>query len=126
MLASTSLRLDSFRYGASSITFLAGETLFEQGDPADAMYVVQSGEVDIIYANGSIERVGPGGIVGEIGFLVDRPHSTTAYAHTDCQVTPVSERTLLFLIHETPTFAPLIMRVMAERLHRLTAAPDQP
>ena len=51
--------------------FRAGETVFTEGDPGDCMFAVIEGEV-AIQKNGIIlERVGVGGVFGEI--VVDRP-----------------------------------------------------
>ncbi|HEU5100134.1 MAG TPA: Crp/Fnr family transcriptional regulator [Roseiflexaceae bacterium] len=61
---------------------------------------------------------GPGGIVGEMALIDDRPRSATAVAATDCRLVPIDERRFTFLVQQTPMFALAVMRVMAERLRR--------
>ena len=62
--------------------FAAGTVLFEEGQPGDFMYVVQSGEVEIRRQVGETERVlavlPPGEFFGEMAILNGRPRSATA------------------------------------------------
>jgi CRP-like cAMP-binding protein len=51
--------------------------------------------------------------------LIDgSPRAATARAKTACEVAPVTEKSFLFLVHETPFFAIAVMRTLAERLRR--------
>jgi CRP/FNR family cyclic AMP-dependent transcriptional regulator len=45
-----------------------------------------------------------------------------ARAKTACEVAPISEKTFLFLVHETPFFAIAVMRTLAGRLRRMDQA----
>ncbi|MEM9200880.1 MAG: ATP-binding cassette domain-containing protein [Actinomycetota bacterium] len=65
-----------------------GTSIFEQGDPADVIYTIEDGEVDIIriLADGTEEalaRVGAGAYFGELGPLLGFPRSASARAHGD-------------------------------------------
>jgi putative ABC transport system ATP-binding protein len=69
----------------------AGEVLFEQGSWGETIYVVESGEVEIIAqkSDGSEEAVSvvtPGHYFGEMGPLFRIPRSATARARTDATV----------------------------------------
>ncbi|MEO8706862.1 MAG: cyclic nucleotide-binding domain-containing protein, partial [Kofleriaceae bacterium] len=61
--------------------FEAGTVLFEEGQPGDYMYVVQSGEIEIRRQVGETERVvavlPPGEFFGEMAILNGRPRSAT-------------------------------------------------
>jgi putative ABC transport system ATP-binding protein len=62
-----------------------GQFLFRQGDPSDLVYVVQSGEIEILRerADGGEERVtviNPGGYFGELGPMLNLPRSASARA----------------------------------------------
>jgi CRP-like cAMP-binding protein len=46
---SESQRIGLFRHAPDTRTFATGETVFTEGDPADVMYVIQSGEVEIFH-----------------------------------------------------------------------------
>jgi putative ABC transport system ATP-binding protein len=67
------------------VTLDEGEVLFRQGDPSDLVYLVQTGEVEILRErdDGSEERVtliGPGRYFGELGPLLNLPRSASARA----------------------------------------------
>jgi putative ABC transport system ATP-binding protein len=73
----------------------AGETVFEQGERGELVYVVQSGTVDIVRerADGTVEQlstVGPDEYFGELGPLLGFPRSATAKAATDVRLTAYS------------------------------------
>jgi putative ABC transport system ATP-binding protein len=79
------------------VSYAAGESIFEQGDPAQLIYVVKSGEVDVIrvLADGSEEqlnRLGPGQYFGELGPFLGFPRSASVRAHTDVVLTAYSSR----------------------------------
>ena len=52
------------RRGVPIQHFDAGEKIFLEEDAGDCMYVVQSGNVDVITFGSVLESVGPGGIFG--------------------------------------------------------------
>jgi putative ABC transport system ATP-binding protein len=77
------------------LSFDAGHSIFEQGDASDLVYVVESGEVDVIrvLADGSEEhlnRIGPGAYFGELGTFLGFPRSASCRAHSDVELTSYS------------------------------------
>jgi CRP-like cAMP-binding protein len=108
--------------GFPPATFQAGETIFAAGDRGDKMYVIRSGEVEIERNGKVVEKLGPGGIFGEMALIDGSPRAASAKAKTACEVAPITEKTFLFLVHETPFFAISVMRALAERLRRATPA----
>ena len=79
------------------LSFDAGHSIFEQGDASDLVYVVESGEVDVIrvLADGSEEhlnRIGPGAYFGELGTFLGFPRSASCRAHSDVELTAYSPR----------------------------------
>jgi CRP/FNR family transcriptional regulator, cyclic AMP receptor protein len=101
-----------------SESFAKGDIIFQAGEPADRMYVVAEGEVEISIGDQVVEVLGPETIFGEMALLTKEPRSATARAHTDCRVVEIPERRFLLLIQQTPHFALDVMRVIAERLRR--------
>lgn len=99
-------------------TFKAGETIFVEGEPADFMYVVKSGKVDLLKGERLLETVGPDGFFGELALIDDAPRSATAKAQSDCELAPIAEKQFLFMVGETPFFSLSVMRAMAVRLRR--------
>ncbi len=79
------------------VTFAAGESVFEQGDLAQLVYVIKSGEVDVvrILADGGEEpltRLGPDQYFGELGPFLGFPRSASVRAKTDVVLTAYSAR----------------------------------
>jgi CRP-like cAMP-binding protein len=65
-----------------------------------------------------VEKLSQGGIFGEMALIDGSPRAATARAATPCEVAPITEKSFLFLVHETPFFAIAVMRTLAERLRR--------
>jgi CRP-like cAMP-binding protein len=54
--------------------------------------------------------------------VIDRePRSASAVARSACGLVAIDKRRFWFLVQETPYFAEIVMRVMADRLRRETA-----
>jgi putative ABC transport system ATP-binding protein len=74
------------------VRYVAGESVFEQGDRANLVYAVERGEVDIvrIFADGTeqVIRVARAGeYFGELGPTLGFPRSASARARTDVVLT---------------------------------------
>jgi putative ABC transport system ATP-binding protein len=70
---------------AAEVELASGETLFEQGDQSDVVYVIESGEIELVRerVDGSEEvlaRHGPGEYFGELGPMFGIRRSATARA----------------------------------------------
>ena len=98
--------------------FAAGEVIICEGSHGNKMYVVCSGRVSIERDGKAIEGLGAGDSFGEMSLIDGAPRSATARAETDCEVAPITERTFLRLVHETPIFALTVMHNLADRLRR--------
>jgi CRP-like cAMP-binding protein len=110
--------LELFRHVKETELFTQGQTIFQEGQPAEAMYVVIEGEVDIMVHNKIVSSIGPGGIVGEMALIDKKARSATALAKTDCKLARIDEKRFHFLVQQTPHFALSLMRVITERLRR--------
>ncbi len=111
--------LQEFDQAVAVELYRAGQVIFKQGAPGHTMYVVQEGEVGIIYMDIVLEIVGPGGIVGEMALIDHSPRTASAIARTDCRVLPIDGQRFHRMVQETPNFALSVMQVMAERLRRM-------
>jgi len=108
--------------GAPAQSFKAGEIIFREGDPAQEMYVVQKGTVEIRLGNRLLDTVRERSIFGEMALIDRSPRSATAVAVGDVTLVPVGEKQFLFLVSRTPHFALNVMRVMAQRLRTTNSA----
>jgi CRP-like cAMP-binding protein len=113
--------LPLFKNSADAKPVPRGTVLFAQGDPADVLYVVLEGQVEIRINDVAAESVGPGGMVGELALIDRGPRSGSATTITDARVVPIDEKRFLFLVRHTPFFALNVMHVIADRLRRRNA-----
>ena len=119
--------LGLFRSETDIVTLQPGQVLFEKGEAGRHMYVIQSGEVQILDGNHNFESVSAGGIVGEMALISENPRSATVQAISESIVVPIDERRFSFLVQQAPFFAIRVMRVMSARLkamnERITSFP---
>jgi CRP-like cAMP-binding protein len=113
-----------FKSSPDAYDVVPGEVLFAEGDPGDVMYAVVDGEVELTHAGRVVEEVSPGGILGEMALIDTGARSATATARTAARVVRVDQKQFTFLVHEHPTFALQVMRVMAARLRRANVTAD--
>jgi CRP/FNR family transcriptional regulator, cyclic AMP receptor protein len=107
-----------FEKEATPQSFSAGSVIFREGEQGDAMYIVQSGEVDLYVHDHLVETVGVDGFFGELALLDHVARSGTAVAKADCTLIPINQRHFMFMVEETPFFALAVMRAMSTRLRR--------
>ena len=107
-------------------SFARGQTIFNQGDAGEVMYIVMDGQVELFVDHESVESVGRDGLIGELALVDAAPRSASAIARTDCKLLPITRKKFTLLVQDRPDFALHIMRVMAGRLrhmdHRLQRA----
>jgi len=96
--------------------FKAGDVIFKQGDAAEELFIIQSGEVEIRLGNRMLEKLSNYNFFGEMALIDSAPRSATAVAVTDVKLVPVGEKQFLFLVSNTPYFALNVMRILARRL----------
>ena len=102
--------------GIATRSAKAGEIIFKEGDKAEQLFVIKSGEVAIQSGNRTLAELSTNHIFGEMALIDDAPRSATAVARTDVELVPISEKQFLFLVSQTPFFALKVMRVLARRL----------
>ena len=108
-----------FLHEQHSETFLAGELIFQEGQPGEVMYVVQEGQVELLRQGHLFETVGPGGILAELALIDPTAQSATARAKTDCKLVPINQTRFKVQVHHYPYFALQVMQVMAKRLRQM-------
>jgi EAL domain-containing protein (putative c-di-GMP-specific phosphodiesterase class I) len=66
----------------------AGEVLYNQGEPSDCAWLLESGQVELVSVHGRRSArhgvFGAGELIGELGLLDGTPRSATATARSDC------------------------------------------
>src|SRR5215831_9029769 len=89
--------------------YRAGDVLFEEGDPGEEMFVLQSGAVQISKIVNGEERplatIGRGEFVGEMAILNGKPRTATAIALEDTRALVIGAKTLETMITKNPEIA---------------------
>ena len=100
-----------------------GETIIRQGDPADCMYVIQAGQVEVIVErpDGEVRLavLEAGDVIGEMGLFSTAPRSASVRALGAVRVLRIDKRAFLKRVHEDPSIAFRILQKMAERIRDL-------
>ncbi len=92
----------------------AGSVLFRKGDPADRLYMLAEGEMELVESG---RRMATGRMFGEIAFFApDRRRTATARCTTACIVLSIDETTFKQLYFQNPEFGFEIVRLIAGRL----------
>src|SRR5690606_17817832 len=98
--------------------FAAGATLVREGEPARAMYILESGRVEIRSSRfpQPLADLGPGEVVGEMALLQEQPHSATATAKTAVRALCIDQAAFHAVLRENPEVAVHLMRQLVLRL----------
>src|SRR5262249_54346593 len=92
-----------------------GKVIMQEGQVGVALYLVLKGRVAISIGDCIIEKVGKGGVFGELS-LVDRsPRLATAVAETDCALLAISRHMFLHLVKVSPKFGAALLKAVGER-----------
>ena len=108
------LNMDWLKPFMSSRRVAAGEVLFRDGDPADRMFYVVSGGYRLVELGVDI---GPGAIVGELGFVApDRTRTQTLECTEAGEVLQITYDQLSQLYFQNPKFGFYFLRLTSQRL----------
>jgi CRP-like cAMP-binding protein len=119
-------KLKLLAFTSERLSFMAGDSLFLEGDTADAAFIILDGDAAVLVATPSgvveVARVGRNDIVGEIAILCDVPRTATVRAETDLVTLRVSKDGFFHLVTQFPQVGIEIMAELASRLHHTTQA----
>ena len=107
------------------VKFEPGQVIFREGDLGLAMYVIESGEVEIRKRIGDEERVlavlGKGDFFGEMSLLEDEaPRSATAVARSEVAAAEIDHAAFTYILERNPEIAIRMMRKLVRRLRETT------
>ncbi len=105
----------------ASVRYERGKIIMVAGQTGALMYVVLEGRVGIQIRGATVERVGPGGVFGEMALIDQSPRSANAVAESDCALLAINRNVFLNLVKSDPGFGISLLSATAERL-RNTAA----
>ena len=116
-------RLKLLAFTSERVNFAEGQKFSQQGDAADAAYVVLQGKADVTIESpgGDIKvaELGQNAIVGEMGILSDSPRSATIVAAAPTTALRIDKRVFLELLTQFPQMSIAVMRELASRLEKM-------
>ena len=100
----------------------AGDFLLHRGSPSRSLLLVEDGEIEIIDESMGdtvvLGRVGPGGVVGEVGFLDGQPRTHHVRAGTACRVRRLTRDGLIALGQVEPRLFAKVSLALASLVAR--------
>jgi len=112
--------------GRSRCEFLTGESIFSQGDPANAVFYVQSGQVKLTVVSMSgkeavIAHLPAGCFFGEASLAGQTVRTSSAHALKNSNVVRIEKTAMLDLLHREPAFAEQFLAHLLSRNVRMEA-----
>ena len=117
-------KLKLLAFASERAVFAPGETLFHQGDPGDAAYIIMEGEAEVLINGPSgpiaVATIGKNDFVGEIAILCDVPRTATIRSRTALTTLRITKDLFLRMLMDFPAIAIEVTRVLAQRLEHTT------
>jgi CRP-like cAMP-binding protein len=98
-------------------------TIFYEGDPADAVFVVVNGRVKVVTTSSDgkefiLTVLGSGQVFGEMGLLEVAPRSAAVITITEVELMVIKRDDFDRLIESSPTISRKLMAILSRRLRR--------
>jgi CRP-like cAMP-binding protein len=97
------------------VRYERNKTVVTEGQAGVLMYVVVEGKLAVSIKGKLVERIGPGGVFGEMALIDRTPRLATVVAETDCGLLAIGRNTFLDLIKASPDFAVSLLNTVGER-----------
>ena len=112
--------------GRSIGNYVAGQVVFSQGDPADAVFYIQKGKLKITVVSEQgkeavVALLGPKEFFGEGCLAGQTKRISTAVAMSAAVISRIEKSTILRLIHEESAFSELFIAHLLGRAIRVEA-----
>jgi serine phosphatase RsbU (regulator of sigma subunit) len=113
--------LDRIMTQLETVNLKSGEILFHEGDPGENMYIVVSGNLEILMAPDTaneliLNMVPQGEYIGEMSLVTGAPRTASVRAHGDVVLLSMGRAQLLDLLHQHPQLANTMVNVLSQRL----------
>ncbi len=99
-----------------------GALIYRQGDPADAVFIIEEGAVEVLRQGVGgpvvLARLERGEIFGETGVIMNEPRSTTMRAAEDCVLLRIEREEFLQVFPDDNPLGLPLLRMLCARLSR--------
>jgi CRP/FNR family cyclic AMP-dependent transcriptional regulator len=113
-------KLKLLAFMSERVGFDSGKRLMQQGDSADAAYLIIDGHAEVILETPAgpviVATLGPNDTVGEMGILGNVPRAATVRAKDRLIALRISKELFMRMVREFPSMAVSIMQELALRL----------
>jgi CRP-like cAMP-binding protein len=96
----------------------SGDVILKKGSPSRSLLLVEEGELEVFEVSMGEEvvlaTVGPGAIVGEVGFVDGRARTHGVRAKTSARLLRLPRESLLKLVHDDPALFAKLTIALAE------------
>lgn len=111
-------------FASEQQSFAAGATIFREGDPGDAAYLLLEGEAAVMAAAPDglhkVASIPRNAFLGEIAILCNIPRTATVVAAEPIRALKIGKDAFLQLMRDVPQIAFELMRELATRLDETT------
>ncbi len=105
-----------------TVSYPTGGIIFKQGDAAGAMFVIQSGVVEILLGDQVVGTCGPNQVIGFMSVIDGGPRTSTARVREAAELSALDRKKFDFMLDEVPNFARYVLGSMADRIRGITQA----
>jgi CRP/FNR family transcriptional regulator, cyclic AMP receptor protein len=102
------------------VSFLRNQVILEEGQVGTRMYVVLHGWVAISIGGVVVDRIGPGGVLGELALIDQAPRLASAIAEDHVSLQPINRNAFIALVKLHPELGAAVLAAIAQRLRYLT------
>ena len=99
----------------TTVRYERNKVIVKEGQAGVMMYVVLEGRLAVSIRGKLVERIGPGGVFGEMALVERTPRLATVTSETDCGLLAFGRNTLLDLIKASPDFAVSLLGAVSDR-----------
>ncbi|MCC7487187.1 MAG: cyclic nucleotide-binding domain-containing protein [Burkholderiales bacterium] len=97
------------------------KVIMTEGEVGAFMYVLLEGRVGVSIKGRVIEKLGAGGVFGEMALVDKSPRIASAVAETDCSMLTINRRDFLVFVKTKPDFSLSLLKALAERLRYINS-----
>ncbi|MFC7459357.1 cyclic nucleotide-binding domain-containing protein [Hydrogenophaga defluvii] len=107
---------------ATEVHLRAGEVLFEEGELGTSLYVIASGELEVVVGGQRVALMGERDVVGEMAALDPEPRSAQVRATQDALLLRLTDQDLDLLMSEDAEVSRAIIQTLCRRLRNARAS----
>ncbi len=113
------VHLQVLAFSATRVSFETGEPLTEENEPANAAYLILSGETRLSsLKDGPVGTAGEGALLGEVAMIGGRHYALTTTATEPVSALRIERELFMRVAREFPQFAATVFRSLAARLEQ--------